>query len=110
MDPFTNVRVEKYSPLVIRIAVRGFGRVKVFKIVLRIAEVNGRVLDRDVVGAINIGLRYLNSDGSPVALSSTGACKVRVKLVIPHQGSIPLMEIQTVSGETLWTPWGGFTR
>jgi len=45
-DPFTNVRIEKYSPLVIRIAVRGAGRVKVFKIVLRVANVNGRVLER----------------------------------------------------------------
>ena len=95
VDPFTNVRIERYSPLVIRIAVRGVGRVKVFKIVLRIAEVNGRVLERDVVGAINIGLRYLNSNGSPVALGSTGACEVWVKPVNPHQGLTPLTEINT---------------
>jgi len=39
--------------------------------VLRVAKASERVLERDVIGAINIGLRYLNSDGSPVALGST---------------------------------------
>ena len=42
------------------------------ELVLRIAWVNGRTLERDVVGAINIGLRYLSTGGSPVALGSTG--------------------------------------
>jgi transposase len=41
--------------------------------VLRVAYVDGRVVERDVIGAINIGLKYLSSDGSPVALGSTGA-------------------------------------
>jgi len=45
----------------------------VVKLVLRVARVNGRVFERDVVGAINIGLKYLSSDGSPMALSSAGA-------------------------------------
>ncbi len=49
------------------------GRFKVVKVVLRIAYVDGRIVERDVVGAINIGLKYLYSDGSPVALGSTGA-------------------------------------
>jgi hypothetical protein len=31
------------------------------------------VVERDVVGAVNIGLKYLTSDGRPVALTSTGA-------------------------------------
>ena len=45
------------------------------------------VLERDVVGAVNIGLRYLYSDGSPVALGSTGTHEVWMKLVILHQDS-----------------------
>lgn len=64
------------------------------KVTLRVARVNGRVLERDVVGSIGIGFNYLNSDGSPMALGSTGACEVWVKLVIPHQSPTPLTEIQ----------------
>jgi IS605 OrfB family transposase len=95
VDPFTGKRIDGYSPLVIRTAVRGAkGMFKVVKIVLRVAYVDGRVIERDVVGAINIGLKYLSSDGSPVALGSTGAHEVWVKLVIPHRGPTPLTGIQ----------------
>ncbi|MFZ8793987.1 MAG: IS200/IS605 family accessory protein TnpB-related protein, partial [Acidilobaceae archaeon] len=84
VDPFTKKKVDGYSPLVIRSAVRGAkGRFKVVKVVLRIAYVDGRIVERDVVGAINIGLKYLSSDGSPMALGSTGAHEVWVKLMIP---------------------------
>jgi len=101
VDPFTGKRIDGYSPLVIRTAVRGAnGRYKVVKIVLRVAYVDGRVVERDVVGAINIGLKYLSSDGSPMALGSTGAHEVWVKLVNPHQGPTPLTEIQ-VFGNTI---------
>jgi IS605 OrfB family transposase len=101
VDPFTKKRINGYSPLVIRTAVRGAnGRFKAVKIVLRVAYVDGRIVERDVVGAINIGLKYLSSNGSPVALGSTGAHEVWVKLVIPHQGLTPLTEIQ-VFGNTI---------
>jgi hypothetical protein len=79
---------------VIRSAVKGFKRVKVMKIVLRVAKIGGRALERDVVGAINIGLKYLNSDGSPVALGSTGTHEVWVKLMNPHRGATPLTGLQ----------------
>ena len=42
----------------------------------------------------------LGIDGSPVALGSTGAHEVWVKLVNSHQGPTPLMEIQ-VFGDTI---------
>jgi IS605 OrfB family transposase len=101
VDPFTRKRIDGYSPLVIRTAVRGAkGRFKVVKVVLRVAYVDGRVVERDVVGAINIGLKYLYSDGSPMALGSTGAHEVWVKLMNPHQGPTPLTEIQ-VFGNTI---------
>ena len=101
VDPFTKKKINGYSPLVIRTAVRGAkGRFKVVKVVLRIAYVDGRIVERDVIGAINIGLKYLSSDGSPVALGSTGAHEVWVKLVIPHRGPTPLTEIQ-VFGNTI---------
>ena len=89
-DPFTGRRIKRFKPLVIRTAVKGVKRVKVMKIVLRVAKVSGRVLERDVVGAVNIGLRYLYSNGSPVALGSTGTHGVWVKLVNPHRGATPL--------------------
>jgi IS605 OrfB family transposase len=95
VDPFTKKKINGYSPLVIRTAVRGAkGMFKVVKVVLRVAYVDGRIVERDVVGAINIGLKYLSSNGSPVALGSTGAHEVWVKLVNPHQGPTPLTEIQ----------------
>jgi putative transposase len=101
VDPFTKKKINGYSPLVIRTAVRGAkGRFKVVKVVLRIAYVDGRIVERDVIGAINIGLKYLSSDGSPVALGSTGAHEVWVKLMNPHQGPTPLTEIQ-VFGNTI---------
>ena len=70
------------------------------KIILRIAYVDGRIVERDVIGAINIGLKYLSSNGSPMALGSTGAHEVWVRLVIPHLGLTPLTEIQ-VFGNTI---------
>jgi IS605 OrfB family transposase len=93
-DPFTGRRIRSFESLMIRTAVKGLKRVKVVKVTLRVAWVNGGVLERDVVGAVNIGLRYLNSDGSPVALGSTGVHEVWVKLVNPHRGPTPLTEIQ----------------
>jgi IS605 OrfB family transposase len=93
-DPFTGRRIKEFDPLVIRTAVKGIKRVKVMKIVFRAAKICEKVLERDVVGAINIGLKYLNSDGSPVALGSTGTHEVWVKQVNPHRGATPLTEIQ----------------
>ena len=78
----------------IRYAVKGVGRARVVELVLRIAWVNGRTLERDVVGAINIGLRYLSTGGSPVALGSTWAYEVWVGLVSLHRGPTPLAELQ----------------
>jgi IS605 OrfB family transposase len=93
-DPFTGRRIRRFKPLMIRTAVKGLKRVKVMKIVLRVTKVSGRVLERDVVGAVNIGLRYLYSNGSPVALGSTGTHDVWVKLVNPHRGVTPLTGLQ----------------
>jgi len=93
-DPFTGLVINEYRPLVIRSAVKGLKRVKVVKIILRVASAGGRVLERDVVGAVNIGLRYLRSDGSPVALGSTGTHEVWVKPVNPHRGATPLTGLQ----------------
>jgi transposase len=43
-------------------------------------------MDRDVIGAINIGLTYLKSDGRGMAFPSTEPHEVRVKLLTPHRG------------------------
>jgi IS605 OrfB family transposase len=93
-DPFTGFLIKGYEPLVIRTAVRGLRRVKVVKTTLRVVRVCGEVVERDVVGAINIGLRYLSSGGRPVALASTGAHEVRATLVTPHGGATPLTVLQ----------------
>jgi IS605 OrfB family transposase len=93
-DPFTGKRIKWFEPLVIRSAVKGLKKVKVVKVALRVTWVNGRALERDVVGAVNIGLKYLNSDGSPMALGSTGAHVVWAMLVNPRRGSTPLTGLQ----------------
>jgi IS605 OrfB family transposase len=95
-DPFTGRRVRSFEPLVIRTAVKGLKRVKVVKVVLRAAWVGGRALERDIMGAINIGLKYLNSDGSPVALGSTGIRGVWVKLVNPQRGPTSLTVLNDI--------------
>jgi len=66
-------------------------RVKVVKFELRTAE-NG--LDREVIGVINIGLRYLNSNGSPMALDSTEHYAKWLKLMIPNLGLSQTMELR----------------
>jgi transposase len=69
--------------------------VRVIRIQMRLERPSNRLtIDRDVIGAINIGLRYLSSGGSPVALGSKGTYAARVKLVIPSLGPTPLTEIQ----------------
>jgi IS605 OrfB family transposase len=94
-DPFSGKPIKRYTPSVIRFALRGGRRVKVIKIQMRLARLsNGLTMDRDVIGAINIGLKYLSSGGSPVALGSTGTHAARVKLVIPSLGPTPLTELK----------------
>jgi IS605 OrfB family transposase len=95
-DPFSGKPIKRYTPSVIRIALRGGRRVRVIKIQMRLARLsNGLAMDRDMIGAINIGLKYLSSDGSPVALGSTGPHAAWVKLVIPSLGPTPLTELKT---------------
>jgi transposase len=80
---------------VIHIALRGGRRVKVIKIQMRLAKLsNGLTIDRDVIGAINIGLRYPSRDRKGMARSSTEPHGVLVKLLIPHQGLTLLTELK----------------
>ena len=76
---------------------RGLGnpfRIRLMKINLRIAVINGVVWERDEVGAINLGLKYLKKIlkqmGGVMAYPSTGSHEVWVKLMNPHQGPTPL--------------------
>ena len=78
-----------FRPLVIRTAVRGAsGRVRPVKIRLRVGKARGEVWERDVLGAVNIGLRYLQMGGF-VALAPTGAHAVRAMLMNPRLGPAP---------------------
>jgi len=87
-DPFDHSRELSYTPAVIRFAmVSGGLRARVIKIRLRLARLsNGWILDRDMVGALNIGLRALSSDGRGMAFPSTEPHGVWAKLVNPHRG------------------------
>jgi len=97
-DPFDQSKELSYAPAVIRVAmVSGGLRVKVIKIRLRLARLsNGWVLDRDMVGALNIGLRALASDGRGMAFPSTEPHAVWAKLVSPHQGLTPPTELKII--------------
>ncbi|MDK6028679.1 IS200/IS605 family accessory protein TnpB-related protein [Ignisphaera sp. 4213-co] len=106
-DPFSGKPIKNYTPSVIRIALRGGKRVRVAKITLRLVRLgNGLILDRDIIGAINIGLKHLSTDGSLVALGSTGPHEVWVKLVNPHQGPTPLMKLKVVETNYKYREWG----
>jgi len=87
-----------YTPAVIRVArVSGGLRVRVIKIRLRLTRLsNGWILDRDMVGALNIGLRALSSDGRGMASPSTEPHGVWMKLMNPHQGPTPLTELKMI--------------
>jgi len=71
-DPFDLYELS-YAPAVIRVARMSGGlRVRVIKIRLRLARLsNGWILDRDMVGALNIGLKALSSNGRGMAFPST---------------------------------------
>jgi len=85
-----------FRPLVIRRAVRGAsGRVRPVKIRLRVGRAGDEAWERDVLGAINIGLRYLQMGGF-VASAPTGAHAARATLVNPRLGPTPLAEISTI--------------
>jgi len=69
--------------------------VRVIKIRLRLARLsNGWILDRNMVGALNIGLRALASDGRGLAFPSTEPHRVWAKLVSPHRGLTQTTEIR----------------
>jgi len=76
-----------YTPAVIRVARVSWGlRARVIRIRLRLARLsNGWILGRNMVGALNIGLRALSSDGRGMASPSTEPHGVRAKQVSPHQ-------------------------
>jgi len=94
-DPFSRKPIKRYTPSVIRIALRGGRRVRVIKIQMRLARLsNGLTMDRDVIGAINIGLKYLSTDGREMAFPSTGPHAAWAKLVIPSLGPTPLTELK----------------
>jgi IS605 OrfB family transposase len=82
-----------FSPLVIRTAVRGAsGRVRPMKIRLRVGRAGDEAWERDVLGAVNIGLSYLQMGGF-VASAPTGAHAAQATLMNPRLGPTPLAEI-----------------
>ena len=88
-----------FRPLVIRTAVRGAsGRVRTVKIRLRVGRAGDETWERDVLGAVNIGLRYLQMGGF-VASAPTWAHAARATLVNPRLGPTPLAEISTIIGK-----------
>ena len=80
----------------IRYAVRGaLGRIRPVRIRLRVGRAGDEVWERDVLGAVNIGLKHIQMGGF-VASAPTGAHAARATLVNPRLGPTPLAEISTI--------------
>jgi len=94
-DPSSDKPIKRYTPSVTHIALRGGRRVRVIKIQMRQERLsNGLTIDRNVIGAINIGLKYFKSDGRDMTPPLTEPQEVLVKLVTPHQGLTLLTELE----------------
>ena len=65
------------------------------KMRLRVGNAGDEMWERDVLGAVNIGLKYLQMGGL-VALAPTGAHAVRAMLMNLRLGPTPLVEISTI--------------
>ena len=65
------------------------------KIRLRMGRAGDEMWERDVLGAVNIGLRYIQMGGF-VASAPTGVHAARATLVNPRLGPTPLAEISTI--------------
>jgi IS605 OrfB family transposase len=97
IDPFSGERIKRWLSSMTRIAARGGHRhvkVKVYKLRLRLALVNGYLVERDFIGAVNIGVRWLKTRGSHpdvrgVAFPANGAHEAPATRVSGGRGANP---------------------
>jgi len=97
IDPFSGKRIRRWLSSMTRVAARGghrHVRVKVYRLRLRFGLVDGYMVERDFIRAINIGVKWLKSYGfhpdvRGVALPANGAHEAPVTRVSGGQGANP---------------------
>jgi IS605 OrfB family transposase len=97
VDPFSSRRVRRWLSSVTRFAARRGHRhvwVKVYRLRLRYGVVDGYMVERDFIGAVNIGARWLRSRGfNPdvrgVAFPANGAHEAPATRVSGGRGANP---------------------
>ena len=104
IDPFSGKRVRRWLSSMTRVAARGGHRnirVKVYKLRLRYGLVNGYMIERDFIGAINIGAKWFKVRGfrpdvRGVAFPANGAHEAPVTLVIGGRGTNPALKTPAI--------------
>ncbi len=76
-------------------------RVKVYRLRLRLGPVDGYMVERDFIGAINIGVKWLKSHGfhpdvRGVAFPANGAHEAPVKPVSGGRGTNPALKAPVI--------------
>ena len=100
IDPFSGKRVRRWLSSMTRVAARGghrHVRVRVYKLRLRYGLVNGYMVERDFIGAINIGAKWLRNNGSHpdvrgVAFPANGAHEAPATLMTGGRGTNPALK------------------
>ncbi len=104
IDPFSGKRIRRWLSSMTRIAARGGRRhvkVKVYKVRLRFGVVDGYMIERDFIGAINIGIKWLKAHGfhpdvRGVAFPANGAHEAPVTRVSGGRGTSPVLKAPVV--------------
>ncbi len=100
VDPFSGKRVRRWLSSMTRVAARGGHRhikVKVCKLRLRLGLVDGYMVERDFIGAINIGTKWLRAhsfhpDVRGVAFPANGAHEAPATLMTGGRGTNPALK------------------
>ncbi|MEB2837153.1 MAG: IS200/IS605 family accessory protein TnpB-related protein [Desulfurococcales archaeon] len=104
IDPFSNRRIWRWLHSVTRVAARGghrYVRVRVYRLRLRLGPVDGYMVERDFIGAINIGARWLWANGfhpdvRGVAFPANGAHEAPATLVSGGRGTNPALKAPVI--------------
>ncbi|MEB3861912.1 MAG: IS200/IS605 family accessory protein TnpB-related protein [Desulfurococcales archaeon] len=104
IDPFSGNRIRWWFSSVTRVAARGghrYVRVRVYKLHLRLGLVDGYIVERDFIGAINIGVKWLKINGfhpdvRGVAFPANGAHEAPVTLMSGGRGTNPALKAPVI--------------
>ncbi len=104
IDPFSDKRIRRWLHSVTRVAARRghrHVRAKVYKLRLRLGLADDYIVERDFIGAINIGAKWLRANGLHpdvrlVALAANGAHEAPAIQVSGGQGTNPALKTPVI--------------